>query len=384
MRYGATIALDRLDLTVGRDELFVLLGGSGSGKTTLLRAIAGFVRPDAGRIILDGNDLSGLPPHRRPVNTMFQSYALVPAYVGRGEHRLWAAAARHVPGGQRAGGWRPCWRWCGWKASAPAGRHELSGGQQQRVALARSLAPRPRLLLLDEPLSALDQALRRDTRAELVRLRRSLGISFVLVTHDQDEALEMADRIGVMRDGRMAQVGTPAELYEQPADRFVAEFLGAANILPCMVDGNIRRAAATGRRRASRAAGRRQARDCWRCGPSGCGSAGGLPNAAERHRDRECLCRRCSGGFGALGGWICAAGQAVACGRVGAARHRARNNGAGRLAARGLHVAAGMTIVGATHERPIACRCPLRLWVPALPIMLADAAAGRAAGNCRC
>jgi len=114
---------------------------------------------------------------------------------------------------------------------------QLSGGQQQRVALARSLAPSPRLLLLDEPMSALDQALRRDTRAELVRLRRSLGVSFVLVTHDQDEALEMADRIGVMRHGRMAQVGTPAALYEAPADRFVAEFLGAANILPCVVDG---------------------------------------------------------------------------------------------------------------------------------------------------
>jgi ABC-type Fe3+/spermidine/putrescine transport system ATPase subunit len=114
---------------------------------------------------------------------------------------------------------------------------ELSGGQQQRVALARSLAPSPKLLLLDEPLSALDQSLRRDTRTELVRLRRSLGISFVLVTHDQDEALEMADRIGVMRDGRMAQIGTPADLYESPADRFVAGFLGAANILPCLIDG---------------------------------------------------------------------------------------------------------------------------------------------------
>ena len=114
---------------------------------------------------------------------------------------------------------------------------ELSGGQQQRVALARSLAPRPRLLLLDEPMSALDQSLRRDTRAELVRLRRSLGISFVLVTHDQDEALEMADRIGIMRDGQMAQIGTPAELYEAPVNRFVAEFLGAANVLPCHIDG---------------------------------------------------------------------------------------------------------------------------------------------------
>jgi ABC-type Fe3+/spermidine/putrescine transport system ATPase subunit len=236
VRYGPTLALDRLDLTVGRDELFVLLGGSGSGKTTLLRAIAGFVRPDAGRILLDGADLLGLPPHRRPVNTMFQSYALFPHIsvagnigfglrqrgVSRADTRLRVEAMLALVRLDGFGGRKP---------------GELSGGQQQRVALARSLAPSPRLLLLDEPLSALDQGLRRDTRSELVRLRRSLGISFILVTHDQDEALEMADRIAVMRDGRMAQVGTPAQLYEAPADRFVAEFLGAANILPCVIDG---------------------------------------------------------------------------------------------------------------------------------------------------
>jgi ABC-type Fe3+/spermidine/putrescine transport system ATPase subunit len=237
VRYGATIALDRLDLTVARDELFVLLGGSGSGKTTLLRAIAGFVQPDAGRIVLDGADLYGLPPHRRPVNTMFQSYALFPhmnvaANIGFG---LRQQGVSRADTSRRVEAMLDLVRLPGFGARRPA---ELSGGQQQRVALARSLAPGPRLLLLDEPMSALDQGLRRETRAELVRLRRSLGVSFVLVTHDQDEALEVADRIGVMRDGRMAQVGTPAELYEQPADRFVAEFLGAANILPCMVDGD--------------------------------------------------------------------------------------------------------------------------------------------------
>ena len=236
VRYGTTLALDHLHLTVQRNELFVLLGGSGSGKTTLLRAIAGFVRPESGAILLDGTDLSGQPAHRRPVNTMFQSYALFPhmsvaANIGFGLRQQGVTRAETH---RRVGAMLSLVRLEGFGTRRPA---ELSGGQQQRVALARSLAPSPRLLLLDEPLSALDQALRRDTRAELVRLRKSLGISFVLVTHDQDEALEMADRIGVMRNGRMAQVGTPAALYEAPANRFVAEFLGAANILPCTING---------------------------------------------------------------------------------------------------------------------------------------------------
>lgn len=236
VRYGTDTALNGLDLTVAADELFVLLGGSGSGKTTLLRSIAGFIQPSAGRIALDGIDLAGLPPHRRPVNTMFQSYALFPhlsvaANIAFGPRQRGVSRAETR---KRVEAMLALVRLEGFGNRRPG---ELSGGQQQRVALARSLAPNPRLLLLDEPLSALDQGLRRDTRAEPVRLRRSLGISFVLVTHDQDEAMEMADRIGIMRDGRMAQIGTPAELYEQPANRFVAEFLGAANILPCVVDG---------------------------------------------------------------------------------------------------------------------------------------------------
>lgn len=236
VRYGNTLALDRLDLSIRPDELFVLLGGSGSGKTTLLRTIAGFVQPDAGRILLDGADLLQHPPHRRPVNTMFQSYALFPhmsvaANIGFG---LRQQGVSRTETRSRVDAMLALVRMQGFAARRSS---ELSGGQQQRVALARSLAPSPRLLLLDEPMSALDQALRRETRAELVRLRKSLGISFVLVTHDQDEALEMADRIGVMQDGRMAQTGTPAALYEAPATRFVAEFLGAANILPCIIDG---------------------------------------------------------------------------------------------------------------------------------------------------
>ena len=232
VRLGPTVALDDLSLEIRRDELFVLLGASGSGKTTLLRAIGGFVRPDSGRIVLNGVDIGPMPPHRRPVNTVFQSYALFPhmtvaANIGFGLRRMdrESAAARVAE----------MLNLVRLEALADRRPHQLSGGQQQRVALARGLAPRPSLLLLDEPLSALDRALRGETRAELVRLRRQLGTSFILVTHDQQEALTMADRIGVMRDGRMVQVGTPAEVYEHPNSRYVAEFLGAANILPDIV-----------------------------------------------------------------------------------------------------------------------------------------------------
>ena len=230
VRYGSVVAVDDLALSVPAGQLFVLLGGSGSGKSTLLRAIAGFVQPEAGRIVLDGLDLTRLPPHQRPVNMMFQSYALFPhmsvaANIGFGlrMRRLSRAAIA-----DRVSEILALVRLHGYEARRPA---QLSGGQQQRVALARSLAPSPALLLLDEPLSALDRNLRRDTREELVRLQRELGIAFILVTHDQEEALTMADRIGVMHQGRLIQVGTPAEVYEQPCTRFVAEFLGAANVL---------------------------------------------------------------------------------------------------------------------------------------------------------
>jgi spermidine/putrescine ABC transporter ATP-binding subunit len=230
VRYGAITAVDGLDLRVDPGELFVLLGGSGSGKTTLLRAIGGFVQPDAGGIVLNGVDLGALPPHRRPVNTMFQSYALFPhmsvaANIGFGL-RMRGLARTEIAA--RVTEMLDLVSLPGFGARRPV---QLSGGQQQRVALARSLAPRPSLLLLDEPLSALDRNLRRDTREELVRLQRRLGIAFILVTHDQEEALTMADRIGVMSDGRLAQVGTPADVYERPNTRFVAEFLGAANVL---------------------------------------------------------------------------------------------------------------------------------------------------------
>jgi spermidine/putrescine ABC transporter ATP-binding subunit len=233
VRFGATAAVDGLDLHVAPGELFVLLGGSGSGKTTLLRAIGGLVLPVSGTIMLNGADIGALPPHRRPVNTMFQSYALFPhmtvaANIGFGLRMRGLPRAEIAT---RVAAMLELVRLQGFGARRPA---QLSGGQQQRVALARSLAPRPSLLLLDEPLSALDRNLRRDTREELVRLQRSLGIAFILVTHDQEEALTMADRIGVMRAGRLTQVGTPDQVYERPNTRFVAEFLGAANILPAV------------------------------------------------------------------------------------------------------------------------------------------------------
>ena len=234
VRYGAVLALDRLELSVRPGELFVLLGGSGSGKSTLLRAVAGLVPAAGGRIELDGTDLAPLPPHRRPVNTMFQSYALFPhmsvaANIGFGLRQQGMPRAAIAARVQEM---LALVRLEGFGDRRP---HQLSGGQQQRVALARSLAPNPRLLLLDEPLSALDRNLRMETREELVRLQRRLETSFILVTHDQEEALSMADRIGVMQDGRMLQTGTPDALYEHPNSRFVAEFLGAANLLPVEV-----------------------------------------------------------------------------------------------------------------------------------------------------
>lgn len=234
VRYGPVRALDNLDLTVDPGEMFVLLGGSGSGKTTLLRAIAGFVQPQHGRILLNGTDLSGLPPHRRPVNTMFQSYALFP-HLSVASNVGFGLRHKDLSRAEREGRAAEMLALVNLQAFGARRPHELSGGQQQRVALARSLAPRPQLLLLDEPLSALDRNLREETRRELVRLHHQLGTGFILVTHDQEEALAMATRIGVMENGRLAQTGTPAEVYERPASRFVAEFLGAANILPAVV-----------------------------------------------------------------------------------------------------------------------------------------------------
>jgi putrescine transport system ATP-binding protein len=227
-RFGAAIALDALSLEIGAGEFFALLGGSGSGKSTLLRVIAGFERPEDGRVRLQGQDITPLPPPERQVAMMFQSYALFPHMNVRDNIAY---------GLRRAGERNPAPRVAellallgleGLEARRP---HQLSGGQQQRVALARALARRPPLLLLDEPLAALDSGLRERTGLELRALQRRLGASFVMVTHDQAEALSLADRVAVLAQGRIAQVAPPRELYERPATRAVARFLGAANIL---------------------------------------------------------------------------------------------------------------------------------------------------------
>ncbi len=229
-RYGAVPAVEGVDLEIARGELFALLGGSGCGKTTLLRAIAGLETPDAGRILIDGQDMTGVPAHRRPVNMMFQSYALFPhmdvtANVGYGLRR----EGRPRPEvARRVAEVLALVRLEGLGARKPA---QLSGGQRQRVALARALVKRPKLLLLDEPLAALDRKLREGTRFELVRLQEQLGLTFVVVTHDQEEAMSMATRLAVMNAGRIVQTGTPHDLYERPASRFVADFIGVANIL---------------------------------------------------------------------------------------------------------------------------------------------------------
>jgi putrescine transport system ATP-binding protein len=229
-RFGAVTAVDRVDLDVASGELFALLGGSGCGKTTLLRLLAGFETPDAGRLFIDGQDMTGVPPYLRPVNMMFQSYALFPHMtvqenVGYGLRREGVAKAENAT---RVADVLQQVRLADHAQRRPA---QLSGGQRQRVALARALVKRPKILLLDEPLAALDRKLREGTRFELVRLQAELGLTFVMVTHDQGEAMSMATRLAVMNAGRIAQVGAPHEVYERPASRFVADFIGIANIL---------------------------------------------------------------------------------------------------------------------------------------------------------
>ena len=229
-RFGAVTAVDGVDLEIARGEFFALLGGSGCGKTTLLRLLAGFETPNAGRIVIDGEDMAGVPAHRRPVNMMFQSYALFPhmdvaTNVGYGLRREGVAAAEIA---RRVGEALSLVQLEGFDSRKPA---QLSGGQRQRVALARALIKRPKILLLDEPLAALDRKLREGTRFELVRLQEQLGLTFIVVTHDQEEAMSMSTRLAVMNAGRIAQVGTPQDLYERPRTRFVADFIGRANLL---------------------------------------------------------------------------------------------------------------------------------------------------------
>jgi putrescine transport system ATP-binding protein len=228
-KFGRFRAVDQLSLDINAGEFFALLGPSGCGKTTLLRMLAGFETPDEGRILLEGRDIAQVMPHQRPVNMMFQNYALFPHLnvrdnIGFGLKRA-GMPRRQIA--DRVAEMVALVRLEGLEKRRP---EQLSGGQRQRVALARSLARRPQLLLLDEPLAALDKKLRESTQLELMALQRRLGMTFIIVTHDQDEAMTVADRIGVMDGGRLEQVATPREIYEVPSSRWVAEFVGDVNI----------------------------------------------------------------------------------------------------------------------------------------------------------
>ena len=229
-RYGEVVAVDSLDLEVARGEFFTMLGPSGSGKTTTLRMIAGFEEPDQGHVELAGKDVTGLAPYDREVNTVFQDYALFP-HMTVGENIEYGLRVTGVGGDERrkrAAEALETVRLSGYEERRPG---QLSGGQQQRVALARAIINRPRVLLLDEPLGALDLKLREQMQVELKSIQQEVGITFVYVTHDQEEALTMSDRIAVFNDGRLEQVGTPTEIYEHPQNPFVAGFVGVSNLI---------------------------------------------------------------------------------------------------------------------------------------------------------
>ena len=228
-KFGDFAAVDDVSLDIQQGEIFCLLGGSGSGKTTLLRMLAGFETPTAGKIFIDGQDMSTIPPYERRINMMFQSYALFPHMtveknvafgleqekLGKQEIRARVAEILEIV------------KMTSFTARKP---HQLSGGQRQRVALARALVKRPKLLLLDEPLAALDRKLREHTQFELINIQKRLGVTFIVVTHDQEEAMTLSSRMGVMNHGKIAQVGTPAAIYESPATKFVADFIGSVNM----------------------------------------------------------------------------------------------------------------------------------------------------------
>jgi putrescine transport system ATP-binding protein len=228
-RFGDFVAVNDVSLDVRRGEIFCLLGGSGSGKTTLLRMLAGFEIPTSGKIYIDGQDMCEIPPYDRPVNMMFQSYALFPHMTveknvafGLEQERLGRQEIK-----RRVGEILEIVKMSSFLARKP---HQLSGGQRQRVALARALVKRPKLLLLDEPLAALDRKLREHTQFELINIQEQLGVTFIVVTHDQEEAMTLSSRMGVMNHGQIVQVGTPTDIYEFPATRFVADFIGSVNM----------------------------------------------------------------------------------------------------------------------------------------------------------
>ena len=235
-RFGDLVAVDNIDLEIVPGEFLALLGPSGCGKTTTLRMVAGFEEPTSGEIVIGGRNAVGIPPHKRDVNTVFQQYALFP-HMSVAENVAYGLKQRKVPKGERRRKAMEALELVRLPERANARPAQLSGGQAQRVALARALVGKPAVLLLDEPLSALDRQIRAEMQVELKRLQHQVGITFVVVTHDQEEALTMADRIAVMRDGRVEQVDTPDGLYERPATRFVARFLGEANLFAGRVSG---------------------------------------------------------------------------------------------------------------------------------------------------
>ena len=229
-RYGEVVAVDSIDLEVRRGEFFTMLGPSGSGKTTTLRMIAGFEEPDTGRVELAGKDVTGMPPYDRSVNTVFQDYALFP-HMSVGDNVAYGQRVKGVDKAERrrrASEALATVRLAGYEGRKP---NQLSGGQQQRVALARAIVNEPRVLLLDEPLGALDLKLREQMQVELKSIQSAVGITFIYVTHDQEEALTMSDRIAVFHDGRIEQIGVPTEIYEKPDNAFVAGFVGVSNLL---------------------------------------------------------------------------------------------------------------------------------------------------------
>jgi putrescine transport system ATP-binding protein len=229
-RFGDFVAVRQVSLEIARGEIFCLLGGSGCGKTTLLRMLAGFETPSEGAIYIDGVDVTQVPPYERPVNMMFQSYALFP-HMTVAQNVGFGLQQDGTPKAEIQDRVREMLALVQLEDYGRRKPHQLSGGQRQRVALARALVKRPKLLLLDEPLGALDKKLRERTQFELVNLQEKLGVTFVIVTHDQEEAMTLASRIGVMRSGEILQVGTPTDIYEFPNSRFVADFIGSVNLV---------------------------------------------------------------------------------------------------------------------------------------------------------
>jgi putrescine transport system ATP-binding protein len=234
-RFGDFTAVNQVDLDIQKGEFFALLGASGCGKTTLLRMLGGFETPSEGRILIDGVDMSHVPPYERPVNMMFQSYALFP-HMTVEQNIAFGLQQDRMPKAQIAERVKAMLDMVQMAQFAKRKPAQLSGGQRQRVALARSLAKQPKVLLLDEPLGALDKKLREQTQLELVNIQDKVGITFIIVTHDQEEAMTMASRVGIMKEGRIAQIGSPYEVYESPNSRFVGDFIGNAN----MIEGTVK------------------------------------------------------------------------------------------------------------------------------------------------